>query len=68
MSRILYQVGPFTVRPEAFKLSKGFAVYRDGPVVALRVATIGYAGPEGLKRAIAEADRRAVDEGYTLGT
>jgi len=51
---ILYQSGPFTVRTAR----TGFEVYQDRGVAAVRVATIGFPGPAGLTRAIAEADRR----------
>lgn len=51
---ILYQSGPFSVR----QMPGGFEVYQDRSVAAVRVAAIGYPGPAGLVRAIAEADRR----------
>lgn len=38
--------------------AKGFEVYRSGPTASTRCAIIGYIGPEGLRRAIAECERR----------
>lgn len=51
----LYEVGDYFV----LKAAKGYEVYRNGAVAATRCAIIGYEGGEGLRRAIAEADRRA---------
>lgn len=51
---IVYQAGPFSVRPARV----GYEVYRDTSTAAVRVAVIGYQGDPGLARARAEADRR----------
>lgn len=51
---IVYQAGPFSVRPARV----GYEVYRDSATHAVRVAVIGYAGAPGIARARAEADRR----------
>lgn len=62
---ILHENGNFWVCREQFGTgrfkpkSEGFAVYENGITHAKRVASIGSAGEEGLRRAIAEADRRA---------
>lgn len=56
---ILYQNGAFDVRAEKFGKTDGFAVYENGPTAAHRVASIGFSGDAGLRRAIIEADRRA---------
>jgi hypothetical protein len=59
---ILYQNGPYTMRPGAGR--KWFEVHKDCGTASLRVAIIGQGpGPKlGLERAIAEADRRATDD------
>ena len=54
-SDILYQNGLFWV----CTTKRGYEVYRDNNTHAVRVASIGYPGAEGLRRAIAEADKRA---------
>lgn len=55
MKTILYEAGGYwiTLAPK-----KGYEVYRNGLVASTRVAIIGYDGSDGLKRAIAEIDRR----------
>ena len=55
---ILYQTGNHWVCAEAFGRNVGYAVYRNQGSASQRCARIGYAGVEGLRRAIAEADRR----------
>jgi hypothetical protein len=52
---ILYENGDHWVKktPQAT-----FEVYKNGVTCAERVASIGYKGPEGFKRAKDEADRR----------
>ena len=59
MLNILYEAGRFWVRREQFGKTLGFAVYENNGTAARRVASIGFAGDEGLRRAIVEADRRA---------
>jgi hypothetical protein len=65
MTRILYENGPFWVCAAEFgsgrfkPKSKGFEVYENGVTHSTRRAIIGHEGEAGLKRAIAEADRRA---------
>jgi len=62
---ILYENGNFWVCRKQFgsgrfrPKSEGYEVYENGITHSKRVAIIGYAGEEGLKRAIAEADKRA---------
>lgn len=64
MTAILYQTSDFWVCKERFgsgrlgPKSNGYAVYRNGITHSTRVAQIGFDGEEGLRRAIAEADRR----------
>lgn len=58
-TKILYQNGDYFVMAETFGRSPGFAVYRNTTTHAERCASIGFAGTEGLRRAIREADRRA---------
>jgi hypothetical protein len=61
-SDIAYEKGPFWV----LKLkAKGFEVYRTGITYSTRCAQIGFTGDEGLKRAIAEIDRRMAKEAQT---
>ena len=62
---ILYSNGQFWVRAAEFgsgrfkPKSKGYEVWEDGITHATCQAKIGFAGEEGLKRAIAETDERA---------
>ena len=53
-SDIAYEDGPFWV----LQTPKGFEVYINGITHATRCARIGYKGEDGLKRAIAEVNRR----------
>lgn len=59
MTELLYQNGEFHVTPATFGKTRGYGVYQHAGAHAVCVARIGYPGGEGLKRAIAEADRRA---------
>lgn len=43
------------------KADKYFEVYRNEGVAVVRCAIIGYPGKEGMRRAIAECERREVD-------
>lgn len=53
---ILYSNGAFWV----IQVKTGYEVYKNGNVSSERVARIGWPNsPEGLRRAIAEADKRA---------
>jgi hypothetical protein len=54
-SDIAYEKGPFWVLNLK---AKGFEVYKTGITHSTRCARIGFTGAEGLKRAIAEIDRR----------
>jgi hypothetical protein len=54
--RILYENGVFWV----LKASYGYEVYKASSTHSVRVARIGYKGADGLKRAIQEADKRAL--------
>ncbi len=58
---ILYENGDFWVTAATFgkKASKGYEVNQHVGTHSVRVASIGFAGREGLTRAIKEADRRA---------
>jgi hypothetical protein len=58
-SDIAYEKGPFWVLNLKVK---GFEVYRTGITHSTRCAQIGFTGDEGLKRAIAEIDRRMAKE------
>jgi hypothetical protein len=58
-SDIAYEKGPFWVLNLK---AKGFEVYRTGITHSTRCARIGFTGAEGLKRAIAEIDRRIAKE------
>lgn len=49
----------FVLRVRQGKAKGTFEVYRNGATHATRCAIIGYIGEAGLKRAIAECDRRA---------
>ncbi len=60
--KILYERADFYVCAERFGQKSGFAVYRNGVTAATRVASIGFEGERGLKRAIEEADRRALQK------
>ena len=40
------------------KTAKGFEVYRNEATHSVRCATIGFQGAEGMRRALAEIDRR----------
>ena len=53
--QILYQRGAYWV---CRAVGKGFEIYKDGTTHATRCAVIGFDGVEGLRRAIAEIDRR----------
>lgn len=53
--KIQYQNGPFWVA----KTPTGYEVNRNEGTHSVRCAVIGFKGENGLKRAIAEADRRA---------
>ena len=53
--QILYQRGAYWV---CRAVGKGFEIYKDGITHATRCAVIGFDGVEGLRRAIAEIDRR----------
>ena len=53
-SDIKYEKGDFWV----LKVKNGFEVYKIGITHSTRCASFGYAGGEGLNRAIAEIDRR----------
>lgn len=65
MTTILHENGKFWVCREDLgsgrlrPKTQGYAVYENGITHSKRVAQIGYEGSEGLKRAIAECDRRA---------
>ncbi len=60
---ILYEIGRFWVCHEQFGAGNdGFAVYKTGVTCSVRVASIGYRGNEGLKKAIFEADKRFQEE------
>jgi hypothetical protein len=65
MTHILYENGPFWVCAAEFgsgrfkPKSKGYEVWESGITHSTRRSIIGFAGDEGLKRAIAEADRLA---------
>ena len=65
MTRPLYENGHFWVSVAEFGTgrfrpkSKGYEVWHSGITHSTRRASIGYPGEEGLKRAIAEADRLA---------
>lgn len=54
MTKVLYSNGDFWV----CKAKHGYEVYKNGLTHSTRCAIIGYEGDDGLKRAIAEADRR----------
>lgn len=58
-SDILYEAGDYWVCRERFGQSDGYAVYKNGLTHSTRVASIGFSGEEGLRRAKAEADRLA---------
>jgi len=57
MTTILYQRGDYYIVLEPTGKSQSYSIYRNGTTAAVRVATIGESF--GLKRAIAECDRRA---------
>ncbi len=64
---ILYENGKHWVAQATFGSkstgkSEGFAVFRNNSTHAVRVASIGYSGDDGLARAKAEADRRELKE------
>lgn len=59
MWTILHSRGDYFVKAERFGKTDGYAVYRNGLTHATCVASIGYSGDTGLKKAIAEANRRA---------
>lgn len=65
---ILFESGPYWVKAATFgsgrfrPKSHGFEVYRSGITASVKVATIGYSGPEGLAKASNEATRRAAAE------
>ena len=40
------------------RVAKGFEVYKRGATAMTRCGIIGYSGDEGLKRALAEVERR----------
>lgn len=61
---ILYENGDHFVIAELFGSnptlqSRGYSVYKNTGTHSVRVGVIGWEGEKGLKRAIAEADRRA---------
>jgi hypothetical protein len=56
---LIYESGDFFVTAETFGRTNGYAVYQNGHTAAVRCARIGYPASEGLKRAIAECDRRS---------
>ena len=58
-SDILYEVGDYWVTKAA---KGGYEVYKTGTISSTRVARIGYKGEKGLKRAKAEADKRAAKD------
>ncbi len=51
---ILYEKGDYFV----VKALHGYEVYKNGLTHSTRCAQIGYKGEEGIKKAIAEIDRR----------
>lgn len=59
MINILYENGQFWVRREQFGKTIGYAIYENDGTSARRVARIGFTADIGLRRAIAECDRRA---------
>lgn len=61
---ILYENGDHFVVAELYGInptlqSRGYGVYKNTGTHSVRVGVIGWEGEKGLKRAIAEADRRA---------
>ena len=60
-SDILYETGVFWVC-RARDGRKGYEVYRVGVTHSTRCAIIGYESEEGVRRARAEADKRAKAE------
>lgn len=48
----------WVLRVPSGKLAGTYEVYRKGVTHSTRCATIGYRGEEGLRRAVAECDRR----------
>jgi len=57
---IILIVGQYFVTPATFGryATPGFEVWKQGVTHATKVATIGYGGDEGLKRAKAEIEKR----------
>lgn len=51
---VIYEAGDYWV----LRVKNGYEVYRNGITHSVRCAQIGWKGDEGIKRAIAEADRR----------
>lgn len=68
MKMPLYAKGNFWVCRESFGTGRfrpksiGYAVYRGGITHSERVASIGYAGEEGMQKVIDECNRRASRE------
>lgn len=57
-SDILFEIGEFWVCKSIGRKWQGFEVLKNGITHSTVVATIGYVGDKGLKRAIEEAIKR----------
>ena len=58
MTYKLSDIAHETPRHVVLRVAKGFEVYQRGTCAMTRCATIGFKGEEGLKRAVAEVERR----------
>jgi hypothetical protein len=64
MTQFLYEIGNYWVRAEQFgsgrfkPKSNGYGVYENGITHSVMKDRVCHDGPEGLKRAIAAADKR----------
>ena len=54
LSDVVYE----TEKHWVLRVPSGFEVYRTGVCVSVRCAQIGFTGEEGMKRALAEVERR----------